>query len=78
MLCLSRKEREQLVIGDNIVLTVESIRGNRVKLTISAPSDVPIYRGEVIDERRRRAAALREWAGCRSPLLDGNRAMALA
>lgn len=78
MLCLSRKEREQLVIGDGIVVTVESIRGNRVKLTISAPSDVPVYRGEVIDERRRRTAALREWAGGRSSALVNNRAMVLA
>jgi carbon storage regulator len=47
MLVLSRKEGEQLVIGDNIVLTVNRISGNRVAIGIEAPREVRIVRGEL-------------------------------
>ena len=47
MLVLSRKEGEQLVIGDNIVVTVNRISGNRVAIGIDAPRDVRVVRGEL-------------------------------
>ncbi len=47
MLVLSRKEGEQLVIGDNIVLTVNRISGNRVAIGIEAPREVRIVRAEL-------------------------------
>lgn len=47
MLVLSRKEGEQLLIGDNIVLTVSRISGNRVAIGIDAPREVRIVRGEL-------------------------------
>ncbi|SMP42453.1 carbon storage regulator, CsrA [Neorhodopirellula lusitana] len=47
MLVLSRKEGEKLVIGDNIVLTVNRIAGNRVAIGIEAPREVSIKRGEL-------------------------------
>ncbi len=47
MLVLSRKEGEQLLIGDNIVLTINRISGNRVAIGIDAPRDVRIVRGEL-------------------------------
>ena len=47
MLVLSRKESEQLLIGDNIVLTINRISGNRVAIGIEAPRDVRIIRGEL-------------------------------
>ena len=47
MLVLSRKEGEQLVIGDNIVVTINRISGNRVAIGIEAPRDVRIVRGEL-------------------------------
>ena len=47
MLVLSRKEGEQLLIGDDIVLTINRINGNRVAIGIEAPRDVRILRGEL-------------------------------
>ena len=47
MLVLSRKQGEQLLIGDDIVLTVNRISGNRVAIGIDAPRDVRIVRGEL-------------------------------
>ena len=47
MLVLSRKRNEQIVIGDNVVLTVVDIRGDKVRLGIDAPRDVPVHREEV-------------------------------
>lgn len=46
MLALTRKKGEALVIN-NIEITVLEIRGDQVKIGISAPKDVPVYRKEV-------------------------------
>jgi carbon storage regulator len=56
MLVLSRKRDERIVIGDNIVITVVEVRGDKVRLGIEAPSEVPVHRQEVIDAMRRSAA----------------------
>lgn len=47
MLALSRKKNEALVINNNIEITVLEIKGEQVKLGISAPREVPVYRKEV-------------------------------
>ncbi len=47
MLALSRKKNEALLINNNIEITILEIKGEQVKLGISAPKDVPIYRKEV-------------------------------
>ena len=47
MLALTRKKGEALVINNNIEITVLEIRGDQIKIGISAPKDVPIYRNEV-------------------------------
>ena len=47
MLALSRKKHEALVINNNIEITILDIKGDQVKIGISAPKDVPIYRKEV-------------------------------
>lgn len=64
MLVLSRKEGERLVIGENIVITVNRISGNRITLGIDAPRDVRIVRGELEPKEdvgvRAGAAGLRE------------------
>ena len=47
MLALTRKKGESLVINNNIEITVLEIRGDQVKIGISAPKEVPVYRKEV-------------------------------
>ncbi len=47
MLVLSRKKNESIVINDSIVITVVEIRGDKVRLGIEAPREVPIHRSEV-------------------------------
>jgi len=48
MLVLSRKQNEQIIIGDNIRITVVAIRGNQVRLGFEAPRDVSIQRQELV------------------------------
>lgn len=52
MLVLSRKPNEEIVVGDNIRITVVQIAGGRVKLGVSAPQEVPVHRAEVRDRVR--------------------------
>lgn len=48
MLVLSRKENQSIRIGDGIEIVVSQIRGNSVRLAISAPPSVPILRKELV------------------------------
>ena len=50
MLVLTRKENEQIRIGDEIILTVVCTAGDRVRIGIEAPNDVPILRSELKDK----------------------------
>ena len=54
MLVLSRKRDEQIVICENIVVTVVDIRGDKVRLGIDAPVDIPVHRQEVFDALQRK------------------------
>ena len=47
MLALSRKKDEAIVINNNVEIKIIEIKGDQVKLGISAPKSVPIYRKEV-------------------------------
>ena len=58
MLVLSRKEKETLIIGDNITVTVNRVAGRRVTLGIQAPDDIKIVRGEIAEQDARRSAAM--------------------
>ncbi|SHN80929.1 carbon storage regulator CsrA [Desulfitobacterium chlororespirans] len=49
MLALTRKAGGRIVIGDNIVITVVAIKGDSIRLTIDAPKEIKIYRGEIYD-----------------------------
>ena len=62
MLVLSRKKNESIVIDDNIVITVVEVRGDKVRLGIEAPREIPIHRSEVhaAIQNERSAAAAKE------------------
>ena len=47
MLVLSRKSMERIHIGDNVVVTVLEIQGNKVRLGISAPREIRVLRSEL-------------------------------
>ena len=49
MLILSRKRDEQIIINDNIVVTVVEIRGDKVRLGVDAPREIPVHRREVYE-----------------------------
>ena len=55
MLVLSRHRDESIMIGDEIVVTIVDIRGDKVRLGINAPSSVPVHRQEVFDAIQREA-----------------------
>ncbi len=61
MLVLSRHRDESIMIGDDVVVTIVDIRGDKVRLGINAPQDVPVHRQEVyeaIQRENRRAASV--------------------
>lgn len=47
MLALSRKKNEALIINNNIEVTILEIKGDQVKIGITAPKEVPVYRKEL-------------------------------
>jgi carbon storage regulator len=53
MLVLSRHRDESIMIGDEIVITIVDIRGDKVRLGIDAPQDVPVHRQEVYEAIQR-------------------------
>ncbi|QDU03100.1 Carbon storage regulator [Gimesia chilikensis] len=59
MLVLSRKKNERIFIGDNIVITIVEIKGDKLRIGIDAPKDIPVDRDEVrkrIEEQLANAA----------------------
>ena len=60
MLVLTRKPNQQIMIGDDIVLNVVDVSGDKVRIAIEAPRELKIYRWEIyraIQEENRKAAA---------------------
>jgi carbon storage regulator len=56
MLVLSRHRDEKVMLGDDIVITIVDIRGDKVRLGIEAPAGVPVHRQEVYDAIKRKEA----------------------
>jgi carbon storage regulator len=62
MLVLSRHRDESIIIGDDIVVTIVDIRGDKVRIGIDAPADIPVHRQEVyeaIQRENRKATQVR-------------------
>ena len=62
MLVLSRHRDESIMIGDDVVVTIVDIRGDKVRLGIDAPQDIPVHRQEVyeaIQRENQKAARLK-------------------
>jgi len=55
MLVLSRYKDQQIMIGDDVVITIVDIRGDKVRLGIEAPSDVQVHRAEIYEAIQREA-----------------------
>jgi carbon storage regulator len=71
MLVLSRQRDESIMIGDQVVVTIVDIRGDKVRIGIQAPSEIPVHRQEVYEAIRRegrRSAPLEHARDARSPL----------
>jgi carbon storage regulator len=56
MLVLSRQRDESIIIGDNIIITIVDIRGDKVRLGIQAPKEITVHRQEVYDAIQRENA----------------------
>ncbi|MEN6567226.1 MAG: carbon storage regulator CsrA [Veillonellales bacterium] len=66
MLALTRKTGERIVVGDNVVITIFDIKGDSVRLSIEAPKEVKVYRGELFDAiaaENKQAAVLNDLEG---------------
>ena len=60
MLVLSRKKDESIIIGKNIIITIVDIRGDKVRLGIQAPTEIPVHRQEVYEAIKKEEARLKE------------------
>ncbi len=50
MLTLTRKAGESIRIGNDVVIVIQEIKGKAIKISIEAPKDLPIYRGELYEK----------------------------
>ena len=60
MLVLSRQKDESIIIGDDVEVTIVDVRGNKVRLGITAPKDVSVHRREVYEAIQREKGQKKE------------------
>ena len=74
MLVLSRQRDESIVIGDNVVVTIVDIRGDKVRLGIEAPGEVTVHRQEVYEaiQRENRKPSQRQGGGPPAQAVGGD------
>jgi carbon storage regulator len=56
MLVLSRQRDESIMIGDNVEIIIVDVRGDKVRLGITAPKEIPVHRREIYDAIQREKA----------------------
>lgn len=67
MLVLSRKKNESIVINNNITIVVVEIRGDKVRLGVEAPKEIPVHRREVYDAIKRNEQLPKDGTGTDIP-----------
>lgn len=72
MLVLSRKKNESIVIDGEVTITVVEVRGDKVRLGIEAPREVPIHRSEVYEAILRAQQAEQQQPNADKPEGQGN------
>ncbi|OGZ64376.1 MAG: carbon storage regulator [Candidatus Staskawiczbacteria bacterium RIFCSPHIGHO2_01_FULL_36_16] len=70
MLVLSRKKNESIVINDDITIVVIEIRGDKVRLGVEAPKEMPVHRREVFDAIRRNETAAAKQAPAKADTVE--------
>ena len=70
MLVLSRKKNESIVINNDITIVVVEIRGDKVRLGVEAPKEIPVHRREVFDAIKRNAAVQNSTVQGGSPITE--------
>ncbi len=70
MLVLSRQRNESIMIGDDVEITIVDVRGDKVRLGITAPPHIPVHRKEVYEAIRRRKAAAGQGQNGQSPSVE--------
>ncbi len=75
MLVLSRQRDESIVIGDKVVVTIVDIRGDKVRLGIQAPGEIPVHRQEVYEaiQRENRKGDPLQTSGSSAKVVDAGR-----
>jgi len=69
MLVLSRQRDESIMIGDDVEITIVDVRGDKVRLGITAPKNIPVHRREIYDAIQREKAQKAEG---QAPTTPGN------
>jgi carbon storage regulator len=81
MLVLTRKSNQSIMIGDDIEVSVLSIMGEKVRIGIQAPRDIPVFRKEVyleIQQERNGAVEAQDGAGLRGEVDEALRKLGTA
>ena len=63
MLVLSRQRDESIMIGDNVEIIIVDVRGDKVRLGITAPKEIPVHRREIYDAIQREKSQKKEPQG---------------
>jgi carbon storage regulator len=63
MLVLSRQRDESIMIGDDVEIIIVDVRGDKVRLGITAPKDIPVHRREIYDAIQREKSQKKESPG---------------
>ena len=67
MLVLSRQRDESIMIGDDVEIIIVDVRGDKVRLGITAPKEIPVHRREIYDAIQREKAEKKQAPKEQSP-----------